>query len=667
MHFYTLIFILFVGTALPQMRDTTNIERKRPVADAPARTGIQADSTLAADSLAANKIIKRDTLKPVNQRALNYNSYFIDKKLFWKTNYKTMHDIAENYPLSFNQDLGFAVHPNGLFLNGAGVNNTAYLFDGVEATGDMSWFNPLFIQTENTDSVEIITSARSFLYGINNPAGGMNILTKNRVDRAPFTRLRYHEGPFKEGTLDAQYSSIVFRKFVLSFDLTSKKAEDVVRKWNSSIWLGNAKLKYFADEKLNIIASYDYRNYRLSLTGGVDAGALDTLPHEADKTLEEVVYNTNTGLLYDNVSYNKESLHSFTIKALSTYIDNGYTDLSLYYRSVLNEYRQNEFSDASAAKIPKCVVDIRTKTLGAKLRQVYNFEIFNLDAAADYKIVKYDTNRVILSNWKSSYSVGGKLSAKLFDGSADISVFGKSAYNNGFSLNGAGADITLNVNNNISVYFGASAFNSLMNDHSSDTGFLSYYLGYWGSASKINSNVIEGGVKYSDALVMLNAKAVYRKENSAYDYFGAGFNAVVKYWKLQFENTTSYNDKPYTDNLNYENYTGSAYFLTSDILPRFQVSTGFYYKDVLFDSNLDLKTGINTRFTSYRREPGRYYYNLFKQNVFTVNFELEGEIQKTAILYFAWENLFNTKYFIIPFYPMPQQIIRFGVSWNFLN
>jgi len=668
MRFYPLFFVLFIGAVFPQGRDTTGVFKTRLVQKDTVNVSLVGDSTGFADSMAAKKTIRRDTLKPVNQRALNNNSYFISKNLFQRTNYKTIHDVAENYPLVFVKDYGFAVHPNDLYINGSGVNSSVYLFDGVEANGDMSWFNPLYIQTENIDSVEIITSARSFLYGINGSSAGMNILTKNRVERAPFTRLRYHEGPFREGTLDAQYSSIVFSRFVLSFDLTSKKVEDVTRKWNSSLWLGNLKLKYFPTDQLNIVASYDYRNYKLSLTGGVDVPALDTLPRDADKTLEETVFNTNTGILVDNYSYNKQSYQGVSLKALSTYIQNGYTDLAFYYRSALDEYRQNEPNDASIKnRIPKCIVDVRTKTLGTKLRQTYDFEIFNLDAGADYKIVKYDTNRFVLSNWKSSYSVGGRLSAGLLNGAAEISVFGKSAYYNGFSLNGAGADFTLRFNSRTSIYLGASAFNNVIREREADTAVINYYIGYVADSKIINTNIIEGGIKYSDNFFSLNAKVVYRKENSEYDYFGAGAGVTLRYWKLLIENTTSYNDRPNSYNLNYDNYIGPMYFLTTDILPRFQMNTGIYYKDILFDSNLDLKTGITTRFTNYKRQSAMYNYNLFKQNIFTVNFELSGEIQKTAILYFAWENLLNTTYYIVPFYPMPQRIIRFGVSWNFLN
>jgi outer membrane cobalamin receptor len=50
-----------------------------------------------------------------------------------------------------------------------------------------------------------------------------------------------------------------------------------------------------------------------------------------------------------------------------------------------------------------------------------------------------------------------------------------------------------------------------------------------------------------------------------------------------------------------------------------------------------------------------------------LDFSLAGEIQKAAIVYFIWENLFDKKHYLTPYYPMPFRNIRFGVAWEFLN
>ena len=92
-----------------------------------------------------------------------------------------------------------------------------------------------------------------------------------------------------------------------------------------------------------------------------------------------------------------------------------------------------------------------------------------------------------------------------------------------------------------------------------------------------------------------------------------------------------------------------------------------YYKDILFDNNLDLKTGF-------------IFYYTGKNNVFTyenglvevpssnkLDFTLVGEIQKTAIVYFTWQNLLGSNYYLTPYYPMPGSSLRFGVAWEMFN
>jgi hypothetical protein len=677
MRLFFAIFFIVTATSLAQQGNSVIIEgRNRAVADT-LRRAVAADTlrragadTTAADSLSAKKKIQRDTLKPVNQRALNANSFYVKLGDIEKSSYKTAHDLTGAYPLGFVKDFGFAVHPNELYINGSGTGSTSYLIDGVEAGGGSAWYNPLFIQTENIDSIEIITSPRSFLYGINNNSAGVNIITKNRISRIPLTRLMYNQAQLREGTLDAQYSSVVFKKFVLSFDITTKKIDDVVRNWSSSVWLGNAKLKYFCADKLDLVLSYDYRRFKINLTGGIDATALDSMPKEKNKTTKDYVYDvTDNSLLYDNLSYNKESFHGLSLKALSTYIENGYTDLTFFYRASLDEFRQNEMNDTSvAAKIPKSVLNVRDKELGSVFRQTYRLGFFDIDANAGFTAEKYDTNGTTLSNWLTSYSFSGKISAGLFEGAGIVSVFGKTARKYGFTFTGAGADLSVDINNRIRAYFGLSAFGAIKRKiDSSYFKFTGYVPGYFASAEKITANIVEGGLEYRDARLALNAKIVYRREDSKNDLFGAGVSLAVKYWKLVFENNSSYNDKQAAINTNFTNYSGPAYFMGEDILPKFQIVTGVYYKDILFETNLDLKAGINTRFTNYRQYPGVNYFGLFTQNTFVVNFEVQGEIQKTAILYFSWENLLNTKYMIVPFYPMPQRNIRFGVAWKFLN
>ncbi len=108
-------------------------------------------------------------------------------------------------------------------------------------------------------------------------------------------------------------------------------------------------------------------------------------------------------------------------------------------------------------------------------------------------------------------------------------------------------------------------------------------------------------------------------------------------------------------------------------MPELNIKAGLYYKDILFNTNLNLKTGFIFYYTGKQNLSPIYYQDVltyFNNEVaqsFTVDFTLVGEIRKAAIIYFTWENLFDKQYFITPFYPMPSRGIRFGIGWELFN
>jgi len=122
-------------------------------------------------------------------------------------------------------------------------------------------------------------------------------------------------------------------------------------------------------------------------------------------------------------------------------------------------------------------------------------------------------------------------------------------------------------------------------------------------------------------------------------------------------------------------------------LPKFTSSSSFYYVDTLFKKNLHLKTGFNfysigsQDYTSIDFEKSIISNSIWDPatgNVspisasqispsFLLDFFLAGKIQNSATVYFVFENLLDTKYFIVPYYPKQARGIRFGVAWEFLD
>jgi outer membrane receptor protein involved in Fe transport len=119
--------------------------------------------------------------------------------------------------------------------------------------------------------------------------------------------------------------------------------------------------------------------------------------------------------------------------------------------------------------------------------------------------------------------------------------------------------------------------------------------------------------------------------------------------------------------------------------PNFTFDGGIYFIDTLFNSNLDLKAGFNFKYYSaqnyfsydfekyssaqyIKQSSGGDFLPIQKTlNAFRIDFFLAGRIQTAAILYFTWENLLNSQYFLVPYYPALGRSIRIGISWEFLD
>jgi len=74
---------------------------------------------------------------------------------------------------------------------------------------------------------------------------------------------------------------------------------------------------------------------------------------------------------------------------------------------------------------------------------------------------------------------------------------------------------------------------------------------------------------------------------------------------------------------------------------------------------MSLKTGFVLKYYDFESE------NF--ESAYQVDFTIAGIIQKVAIVYFSWENLFDKQYFIVPYYPMRERGIRFGLAWEMFN
>ena len=513
------------------------------------------------------------------------------------------------------------------------------------------------IQSEDVDSVEIIPLPRGFLYGAYNNPVSVNFITKDFITSQPFTRIRFYQGADRDMMFDGSFNAVVIKKVIASFDVTNRIFDGTYDNTGYSIWQGKVKLKYLFSNNLNIIASYNYTDYNVGYSGGVDVDSIIARGENVD----EILYDFRAAPMFYPNGELKTLTHLPKLRFLLKPIEWLRTDAGFFYLHSKNEQKEFGSSEYSESEV-----------YGLNIRNDAAYNIFKFQLFVDYEKRNTFINKTyypVISPTQlytfqdetdvNLFSVSGAISIAVNDSTFIPSIFYKTsslkrssniehAANSpgNFNSSGIGIDLLLIIKSNLGFYLGASVSNPY---NTSDSKYSQLELG-----AKYNNDFVKADLKY---FVNENSYGFYTG-GVFFDYVklgnlkGFGLNLSANYWKLLLQSNTSL-------------YSSLGDKLVG--VPEFQTQTGLYYTGKLFNDNLELKTGF-------------VFYYTGKNNVFTnehgplevpasnkLDFTLAGEIQKTAIIYFTWQNLFDNNYYITPFYPMPSRSIRFGVAWEMFN
>ncbi|HVO75179.1 MAG TPA: TonB-dependent receptor plug domain-containing protein [Ignavibacteriaceae bacterium] len=632
-----LLFILVLLTNLYSQINSDTLQTPAVISDSLKRDSTAADTTaLLSDSL---KLIRKDTLAAIHQSPFYTGSFFISNREMMFTDYRYTADFLELFPFTFVLDKGFVGQPNEVLLYGTGFNSINYFQDGILINDRNSNSIDLNnVQSESIDSIEIIPAPRGFLYGPVNNLVSVNLLTKDFMPKVPYSRIKYYEGPSGEAMFDGIFSAMLSKRLDFSADITNRNTEESEGFQNSgfSIWQAGAKLKYFLSNKINLIGSYYFVHSETGVNGGVDVDSIRRITSNVDSLL----YNENLAIVVQPNALQKIKQHHFGLRMLWNPEENLKTDLNLYYKFYLDEI----------TNIGSFSTDIKNKILGAALKENYNIGIFSSQINFNYEYqdflygdkLKYDPVNIMTKSraYYNVLSVSPILSLTVLDSSLVVSLFYKYSSTdkvNSYAAavsNGAGTDIFYKCSNEIKSYLGYSRV-----EFASD---IEDFETIEAGATYSGNNLLFDLKFYNRKLLGSEIKAIGHPNSS-----GIGIKAEYLFWKLKLEALMNIPD---------ENTFYNQFYLRG----------GIFYNDILFDSSLVLKTGFAL-------------YNFSRQQLVTqppnetgisrprIDFTLAGEIQKSAIAYFAWENLLDEDYFIVPYYPMPARSIRFGIAWEIFN
>jgi len=234
-------------------------------------------------------------------------------------------------------------------------------------------------------------------------------------------------------------------------------------------------------------------------------------------------------------------------------------------------------------------------------------------------------------------------------------IFGDFNSNSNLKNSSFGIDLSSKIGDNISVYAGYSI------------------IGKYLSQMNLNYLQFESSIKYKDNLFEATLKYFINEYSNQVSYANPLFPTFYEFFS--FGNISSISSDL---NFNYKYFlieSRNNYFWKSKSeqlynLPHYTSRNGLFYYDRLFNNNLDLKAGVIINLIGNQLTLPEFQSSSLIVNtnpVQTFDLSISGTIQETATLFFVWENLLNKKYFLVPYYPMPERNIRFGVSWEFLN
>ncbi len=605
-------------------------------------------------------ITEPDTLIPISTLPVTSNSRIISNRDMLFSDYRYSGDFLRQSAFNFIRDLGFIGQPNESFIYGFGQGSANILSNGLLINDLLKGsFNLNLLQSESVDSVEMIPLPRGFLYGADFNPVSVNFILKDFISNVPYSRVKYYEGPTGEAMVDVLFNSLMARRLNMFLDITNRKVDAGYTNSSFSIWQMKSAFKYFFSNRINTTGYFSYSHYKADLNGGVDADSILA----TGALIDEVMYNRFLAPVRF-IRRNTEVKHyNFGLRGFAELFHGGHTILDLYHRIYLNTL--NNVDDDNNLNSRN-----KNKLYGINLRHNHKSGIVLTNITANYEnstisnydkyVITQDSVRYAYGESSSKmnrYFIIASLGVEIAEGKLYPSIFYRTSStkinNDRTNFSGGGTDISYYPLEELKLYAGYSVFNSVLsgtNVKVFEAGAEFIYEGIYAGTRYFS---VEDFLFTYETHFTGPAPAIFPTNEKNRKGLGVILNYDFEFIKIE-TNTSFYFSKS-TDNLKLIE------------LPGLQFSGGIYYTGNLFDNNLELKTGFRFHYMGERNSFGNNFSPVKVSPNYKLDFTLAGEIQKSAIAYFAWENLLNNLYFITPYYPMPERGVRFGVAWEILN
>jgi len=605
-------------------------------------------------------------LKSENLLGKGFDNFIIKKDDLNFLDYRYTGNYFSNSQFGFVRDLGSLGQPNEILIYGQGFGSISFLNDGININNRL--FNSLdlnLFQSESIDSIEVIPFSRGFLYGTNNNPISLNFIPKEFKTNIPYTRIKFYQAPYEEGMFDGIFSSNFTNKLSTYFQITHYSTDPRYRNSEYGSWQVLSRARYLPSDDVSLLGTYHYSRSNIQLNGGVNADSIKNI--FSSNQFEDILFNNIQAPVNFINRYQKVSLHNANIKALISALKKHPTELTFYYQSSLNEFRQNENNRITNYQpgVESIVNNNEFSTIGIQIKQNINLGFLRLQSYSNSERTLFYTPHPMLNKKINTFATSLVGESEIILGNFNLvpSFYGKYTFINNISYNGFGFDLRTTLNKIINIYAGVSRFDNpyYFPIYHTDNQKIEY------TNAEVRTSLNLGSSKFSMGYIHQNANSIVITNSIRLN--AVNLEVDLNFWKLNFSINSSY----YFSKKTQRDYR----------VPEFTISGGVYFIDTLFSSNLYLKTGMNIKsfgsryytyidfekyMTSSRpfNSVEEFDYNRINPTT-QVDFFLTGQIQKNATIYFVFENILNKKYYLVQYYPMYERGIRFGIVWEFFN
>ncbi len=632
----------------------------------------------------------RIKLTPIKTLGFEFSKNFFNlkSKQFYRKDYRFVGDVLTYIPFAYSQDLGWLGQPSEIMLYGLGFGNISYLNNSLTINNRITNSLDLnLVQSEDLDSITVTPLYNGFVFNLfNNPVTTI-FNYANEFVKVPYSRIRYYQAPNSEAFVDAIFKTRIQPKLYGQFEVTNNSIDNGYKNSNFSAWKIHSSLRYMFNKSLNLVGTYNFTNQYTGLFGGVNR---DSILNIEGSSFNEILYNRIEAPVMFPDMYKKTKRHNFVLSLL-TNLGNFYSsNFNLYYQFHLTEFRQNEKKTDPGTKT--IFDNNKYKSYGLNFLQHLKTRLINLSIISNYERTEFNTPLLSDNPSITSFSIAGIASSKLINGLILPSIFAKYLNSNNEAYFGAGGALSISLSGKLNIYGGYSSLQKPLPEVYKNINYaasqgesnLTEKLRLLEIGIKVDLPAAKGVLKFfhykndNEPLSFLNSNSYFPKSIYVTDftlrpveYSGINITATFKFWKILIEANGSY----YFQNANFSQLN----------LPDYTFRGGIYFKGFLFQNNLDLKSGFNFQFAtgenfryydfernissnSFFRQPALFNIDLLQvPQYFAVDFFTAGRVQERAIVYFVIENLFDSKYFIVPYYPKQERGLKIGISWEFLN